>query len=90
MASSSEAAEDAARSSMDGALGGSEVVAMWSLQALQKIGCVTFVTSVPVDLEKLNRLFGTAVDAKSVKMILTGKLPFISHPSRVAVWQRAL
>ena len=49
--------------------GGSEMTAMWILQALQKDYDLTLVTGAPVEWERLNAGYGTAVDPGKVRVL---------------------
>jgi glycosyltransferase involved in cell wall biosynthesis len=70
--------------------GGSEAVALWSLQALQGIGRVSLITASPVDWDDLNRVYGTSVDPGRVDLRLVHGLPLVNRADRLVAWQRAL
>ena len=54
--------------------GGSEAAAMWGIEALKKSYAVTLITMGNVDLDKLNRFYGTAVRSNEIN-IRTAPIP---------------
>jgi glycosyltransferase involved in cell wall biosynthesis len=70
--------------------GGSEAVALWSLQALQGIGRVSLITASTVDWDDLNRTYGTAVDPSRIELRHVRGLPLVHRGDRLVAWQRAL
>ena len=69
--------------------GGSEATAMWSLHALQDLAKITFTTASPVDWDKLNDTYGTAVSPEKVTLLQAPRLPGVDTGTKLAFWQRA-
>lgn len=69
--------------------GGSEAVALWTLQALQRRCRITFATASAVDWTGLNRDYGTCVDPSAIEVLRFGKLPFVQRGDRIVTWQRS-
>lgn len=69
--------------------GGSEAVALWTLQALQRRARITFATASTVDWAALNRAYGTRVDPSAIEVVRIGKLPFVERGDRIVTWQRS-
>tara|TARA_R110002096_G_scaffold419061_2_gene623494 strand:- start:546 stop:1667 length:1122 start_codon:yes stop_codon:yes gene_type:complete len=63
--------------------GGSEVTAMWTLQALQDRCKVTFVTASEVDWDVLNASYGTSVDPEKITLLKAPHLPSVDGPENL-------
>jgi len=69
--------------------GGSEATAMWSLHALQDVAKITFTTASPVDWDRLNGTYGTAVSPEKITLLQAPRLPGVATGTKLAFWQRA-
>lgn len=77
-------------------LGGAHAVAAWALQALRDVAEVTLVTWTAVDLERVNRYYGTALKPRDFRLQLpspaarrlAGVLPGPAYLLRMAVLLR--
>lgn len=77
-------------------LGGAHAVAAWALQALRDIADVTLVTWADVDLERVNRYYGTALKPRDFRLELpspavrrlVGALPGPAYLLRMSVLLR--
>ncbi len=67
--------------------GGSEATAMWTLQALQELYDVTFVTASPMDWDELNRAYGCAVDPDKINYRRAPRLPTVDGPAKLSQLQ---
>ncbi len=63
--------------------GGSEATAMWTLDALQDEYEVSFVSASSVDLDLLNGIYGSSVDADRVRVLKAPALPGVDGPMSV-------
>lgn len=75
--------------------GGSEAVAMWTLQALKDRFAVSIVTTNAVDLPALNSFYGTSVRAEdvTVRQVPVPRIPFVARGGAAihgALFQRAM
>lgn len=64
------------------ARGGSEATAMWTLEALQDVYEITFVTAATIDWDSLNRAYGTEVKADRIRLLKAPALPTVDSPLR--------
>ncbi len=69
--------------------GGSEATAMWTLEALQDRYRLAFATASPVDLDALNRTYGTSVSPEKVLLLPAPPLPGVKSGTVLVHWQRA-
>lgn len=68
--------------------GGSEATTMWAVQALLDEGAqVTLFSASAVDVEKLNRIYGTTVSRGQVRVLRSSRLPFLPSGAHLAHWQ---
>ncbi|MCB1230435.1 MAG: glycosyltransferase family 4 protein [Verrucomicrobiae bacterium] len=68
--------------------GGSEATTVWAVQALQSQGAkVTLFSASPIDLERLNRIYGTSIDVQKLRIRRSPRLPGFANGDSLAHWQ---
>ncbi len=69
-------------------LGGSEATTLWTVQALVDLGgFVTLFSAAPIDLERLNRIYGTDLSPTDLRIVRSPRLPGFRNGSQCAHWQ---
>ncbi len=68
--------------------GGSEATTMWAVQALVNEGAqVSLLSASIVDVEKLNRIYGTTVSRRQLRVLRSTRIPFLPSGAHLAHWQ---
>jgi glycosyltransferase involved in cell wall biosynthesis len=69
--------------------GGSEAAVMWGIEALKNDFAVSVVTSCPIDLEGLNKFYGTAVAHSDISVRIASMPGIISNANGAAALRGA-
>ena len=70
--------------------GGSEAVAMWTLQALQDRARVTFLTASSFDPDRMNEIYGTTVRKDRIEIRKAPAVPGVNSAIQLVHFQRSL